>query len=216
MSIQKSIISIDEKIVGTNLRFVYGLDLKQCMCPCVELSKKGLPSCVIYLHEWEALIRDKIVLQKVCELQNANRVVFSYSNLKIIFFKARNKNGYRVKLISTSDCYIHSSTYGKHMRIIVSSEELLAILRHSKVVQNLFCKYSLLASHMQKDFETRIREVRSFKLFDKNMFQCKIAEYCNDMTLVNVCKLTKKKFVILVGSYRKILPMIFFNFVTDG
>jgi hypothetical protein len=216
MTLQKSVITFDKKIVGSNLNINYGFDIVRNIEPCIEISRGGkATSCIVYFNEFQSLQADRQLLCCLLKDQSCDKAVFKYGNLKLVFFKG-NKNGkIKIKLVNLKNCYIHCDEILKN-HLFLSVDDFSAILKHNRTIINTFEKHAGMVDYIRQCHH--INNTAMYQLFGQSdtVRKLKVVEHCNKIILKNTFKVSAKKFSNMVVKYKQILPLIMQVYVFDS
>jgi hypothetical protein len=208
MTFQKTIVYVSKKIVGSNVHVNFGLDVAAQVAPCIEISKgDSLSCCPIYFSDFQSIVGDKSLLQKLIKTQNSERTVFQYESVHIIFFKSKKSKKTRVKLINIRSQYLGCVNEHKRNYLILSCDDCNSIFKHSLTINNMIKKHEMMITYFRADFLKQYDFTSEmFGSTSKNR-EC-VFDYCKSIEMVNSFKVSDRKFDEIVIRYKQILPHV--------
>jgi hypothetical protein len=208
MTFQKTIVNVSKKIVGSNVHVSFGFDVASHVSPCIEISKgDNLACCPIYFSDFEFIVNDKPLLQKIIKSQNSDRAVFQYESVHIIFFKSKKSRKTRVKLINMRSQYLGCVNEHRKNYLILSCDDCNSIFKHTLTIKNMIRKHERLVAHFKADFQKQSDFMSEMFGSTRKNREC-IFDYCKSIEIVNAFKVSDKKFDEIIIRYKQILPHV--------
>lgn len=206
MTLHKTYIEIDNKVIGTDIKVKLCLDLILNVEPCFEICKGNfLSTCLLYLDEFKSIQADKAALQPLLKEQHVNRAIFKYNNINLIFYKSKKHNKTRVKLISYKRCYLENENNVSKW-IILSTDDFNLLLRHYRTIMNMVDKQKELINYFKEHLISHLNIVfqRYFLMDNCNEH---ILNYCKNVK-IDYELVTNKSMRVFETKYRKLLPLL--------
>lgn len=206
MTLHKTYIEIDKKLIGTNVNVKLCLDLILGVEPCFEICKGAfLSTCLLYIDEFKSIQADKAALQPMLKEMNSNRAIFKYNNINLIFYKSKKTNKTRIKLFSYKRCYLENEN-NVNKWVILSTDDFNLLLKHYRTIFNMVDKHKALINYFKEHLSSHSNIVfeRYFLMDNCNE---RILNYCNHVK-IDYEFVTTKAMRMFETKYRQLLPLI--------